>query len=117
MRFISLKPDELFGPGNAAIAAFIICNGLGLLFGGWWKPVHSIVLGLIVAEVIVLCGVFSQPEHGALEIMVGFLNGFLALVAAGIVSKVTAKVGTNDGAAGLMAPIPKKKFVHDWFDF
>jgi hypothetical protein len=111
--FISLKPDEIFGPGNAAIAAFLICNLAGFLFRGWWKGCYSIALGMLIAEVIVLRGVAMGPQHGVLAWSVGVLNGFLAVVAAGIVSKVTAKVDTARAAVGR----PMAGLVHDWFDF
>src|SRR5215467_14224094 len=92
MGFISLKPDEIFGPGNGAIAAFVICNACGFFFRDRWKGIFSILLGLAIAEAIVLYGIGSKPEQGLLVWVVGALNGFLALVTADIVSKVTANV-------------------------
>ncbi len=119
-------PNEFFTPqsmvtfSGAAGATFVICNGLQSAFD--FNPKW---LALIVAQVIILAGVYAAGGAAIIDYAIGVVNGFLVYcTAVGATSALGGgerSEGIPRGGTAANADLPhppsppRRSFLTPWF--
>jgi hypothetical protein len=100
---------------GATGATFVVSNAIQAAFN--FNPKW---LALVIAEVIVLTGVFLTNSASLVDYMIGVINGCLVYTSAAGATGVLgggAPTGVARGTAGAAPPTPKqaRQFLTSWF--